>query len=163
MSGAGPFPKLQDLRAAHPEWLVQRHLTFEEGCTGAYVGTILAVACYLGSEPGGGVDPCGKDGRPPTDERQEGTKYALTHVVSLSAAYLVVMTAMRYFLQQQLSGSQSSLSLFALEARGGLLPAPLSELRSNRTVLLLRLIQTALAWLGTPEFQRKICNFKDNC
>jgi hypothetical protein len=82
------------------------------------VGTILAVACYLGSEPGGGVDPCGPDGRPPTDERQEGTKYALTHVVSLSAAYLVVMTAMRYFLQQQLSGSQSSLSLFALEVDG---------------------------------------------
>ena len=77
------------------------------------------------------------------DERKEGQSYALTHAVSLSAAYLVVMIAMRYFLQQQNVGSASSLSLFALEARGdlfaktGFVSYASSELSSKGIVFLI--------------------------
>ena len=38
------LPKLQTLRKEHPDWLVQRTISFVEGCTGAYKADTLVVS-----------------------------------------------------------------------------------------------------------------------
>jgi len=56
LTGTTPL-RLQELRRDHPDWLAQRTLSFDEGCTGAYVQDTLVVS-HRWEEPGK-PDPLG--------------------------------------------------------------------------------------------------------